>query len=149
MQFNKVAIASDHGGLEFKNELLAYLKDTGIGVVDIGPFKLDPEDDYPDYAHKLCHAILEEEGIAGILVCGTGIGMNIAANKVKGIRCAHCHDVTSARFSREHNDANVVALGARILGLLAAKDIIDMFLATPFNGGRHERRVKKIHAVEE
>lgn len=143
-----VAIGADHGGLGLKNVVAARLKEAGVAVRDFGtdsPASVD----YPDFAHAVCRAVIEggaERGIlvCGILVCGTGIGMSIAANRHPEIRCVLAHDVTTARLGREHNDGNVLALGGRILGEELAWDIVTTFLATPFDGGRHARRLAKL-----
>jgi ribose 5-phosphate isomerase B len=105
--------------------------------------------DYPDYAEKVCHGVLSHEVDLGIAICGTGVGISIACNKIKGIRCAHCSETYSAEFSRRHNDANVVAFGARVVGEEIAFQIADTFLKTPFEGGRHQRRVDKINKLDE
>lgn len=144
-----IYIGSDHAGFELKDELQAHLKAKGETVMDLGTFDAEKKVDYPDIAREVAEKVLENKGTSvGVLVCGTGIGVAIAANKVKGIRAAHVHDVTEARYSRLHNDANVVTLGQRTLGVETAKDIVDTFLATSFEGGRHTARVDKITAIE-
>jgi ribose 5-phosphate isomerase B len=122
------------------------LKELGIAFKDYGTFT-NESTDYPDWAHRACESISKGECDRGILVCGTGIGMSIVANKHKGIRAAACESTTSARLSRQHNNANVLALGGRVIGLESAKDIIRIFLSTSFEGGRHERRVNRIHEI--
>lgn len=143
MAAGPIAIASDHAGVELKAALIEELKSTGTPVLDLGTG--GPESvDYPDFADALARAVLEGKASRGVLVCGTGIGISMAANRHKGIRAAHCRDTTDARFARLHNDANVIALGARTTGIEVAKDCLRTFLATPFEGGRHQRRVDKL-----
>ncbi len=145
----KIAIASDHGGVHLKEHIKQYLVDQGIEVVDHGTFG-DESVDYPDFAEKLCKDITSGASGAerGILICGTGIGISMAANKCKGIRAALCADVYSAKMSREHNNANVLCMGERTTGVGLAEMITDTWLNTEFEGGRHERRVNKIMALE-
>jgi ribose 5-phosphate isomerase B len=138
-----IAIAADHAGFDLKKELVAVLKDRGLDVLDLGTHSPDRVD-YPDMAGRLVEALDAGRAPRGVLICGTGIGISIAANRHKGIRAAVCHDVTSARLARGHNDANVLALGARLLGLQVAIDCLDAFLTTPFEGGRHAGRVAKL-----
>lgn len=137
------AIASDHAGLELKRALIEELKKRGIEVRDFGTNTAD-SCDYPDFAHALCAAIERGESERGALVCGTGVGMSIAANRHAGIRAVVCSEPLSARMSRRHNDANVLCLGARVVGPDTAVDILESFLDAPFEGGRHQRRVAKI-----
>lgn len=141
-----IAIGSDHAGFEYKEKVKDFLASSGFTVSDVGTSS-NESTDYPDYAHKV--AELVGKGIAhrGILVCGTGIGMSIAANKHAGVRAAAVESVEGARLSRQHNDANVLAIGARLIPWERAKEIVDIFLSTPFEGGRHERRVNKIHSL--
>ncbi len=139
----KVAIASDHAGFALKRCLLAELEALGYAVRDMGPESEDRVD-YPDYGHALAVAVGDGEVPAGVLVCGSGIGMSIAANRHAGVRAALCHDGISARLSRQHNDANVLVLGGRLIGEETAKDCLRIFLNTPFEGGRHARRVEKL-----
>ncbi len=140
----KIAIGSDHGGFELKQMLAEHLKKEGYEVVDFG-CDSPASCDYPDIAHPLAKAVAAGECACGILVCGTGIGMCMAANKEPGIRAALCGDVYSAKLTREHNDANVLTLGARVVGPGLAEMIVDTFLATPFSGDeRHMRRIGKI-----
>lgn len=136
----KIIIASDHGGLELKNDIKEYLELSGYFVEDLGTNSFD-SCDYPVYADKLCQKILNKEFEKGILFCGTGIGMSIAANRNKGIRAACVSDTFSAKMSREHNNSNVLALGARVIGLGLAKDITSTWLKSDFYGERHQRRI--------
>lgn len=137
-----IAVASDHAGYSLKSILIEELGTLGHQVLDLGTN--GPESvDYPDFAHSLAATLADGRADRGILVCGTGIGISIAANRHAGVRAAVCHDETSARLTREHNDANVLALGARLIGEEVAKDCLRVFLTTPFAGGRHERRVAK------
>lgn len=142
------AIGSDHGGYELKQAVIAHLKERGVEFRDYGTFSTD-SCDYPDYGEAVARAVASGECERGIVVCGTGIGISIAANKVHGIRCALCGDCYSAEKSREHNDANMLALGGRVLGEGLALKIVDTFLDTEFAGGRHARRLAKIAAIEE
>ena len=144
----KLVIGSDHGGIHLKEVLKQHLAERGIEVSDAGTYT-EESCDYPDIAEKVCREITDGNAERGILVCGTGIGMSMAANKVRGIRAALCGDVFSATMSREHNNANVICLGERVLGPGLATCILDAWLDTEFAGGRHERRVNKIMAVEE
>ena len=141
MKIDKVFLASDHAGFELKNELKEAIKGLGYEVVDLGTNDKNSVD-YPDYAHLLASKL--EHNCYGVLVCGTGIGISIAANRHKNVRCALCHDEFTARLAREHNDANVIAFGARVIGAGVAISALETFLKTEFEGGRHERRVKKI-----
>ncbi len=143
-----VAIGADHGGLSLKNRLAAVLIEAGHQVLDFGTDE-PASVDYPDYAQAVCHAVIAQRAEFGILVCGTGIGMSIAANRFPGIRCGLVHDVTTARLTRAHNDANVLALGARVVGEEVALDILGAFLATPYEGGRHQRRLAKLNHIPE
>ncbi|AKJ53480.1 ribose 5-phosphate isomerase [Campylobacter lari] len=139
----KIYIASDHAGFVLKQEIINFLQEKNINFEDLGPFSED-RCDYPDYAHLLSSKI--DENSFGILVCGSGIGMSIAANRHKNIRCALCNEPLSAKLSREHNDANVLALGARLIGVDMAFEIISNFINTSFSGGRHCVRISKIEA---
>ena len=139
-----VALAADHGGFALKSQLIAHLQTLGHQVKDLGTDNAESSVDYPDYAAKLAEVIVAGTADCGILVCGTGIGMSIAANRWSGVRCALVHDVTTARLSREHNDANVLALGGRVTGVAVALDCVTAFLNTEFSGGRHARRVKQL-----
>ena len=142
-----VALGADHAGWELKEALKAWLFDQGHQVLDFGTHSPDPVD-YPDYAAQVAEAVAVAKVERGILVCGTGIGMAITANKVPGVRAATCSDLYTARMSREHNDANVLALGARITARDAAIEILDTWLSVPFAGGRHVRRVEKLADLE-
>ncbi|WP_078556157.1 ribose 5-phosphate isomerase B [Bacillus alkalicellulosilyticus] len=144
----KVAIGSDHGGINIKEELKALMDEMGISYEDVGCDCTDSVD-YPDYALPVAKKVVEKEVDRGILVCGTGIGMSIAANKVKGIRCALVHDTFSAKATREHNDTNILAMGERVIGPGLARDITKIWLETEFEGGRHATRVGKITNIEE
>ena len=140
----KIAIACDHGGYDLKTELSAWLTEQGHQVEDFGCFNRD-SCDYADFAGPAARAVAAGRCERGIVICTTGIGISMTANKVKGIRCALCGDPVSARLTREHNDANVLAMGAAIIGEMVALDIVDIFLDTPFSHGeRHQRRVDLI-----
>ena len=143
-----LVIASDHGGFALKQELMEHLRARGVEFEDIGTYTAD-SCDYPVYAEQAARGVAEGKYDRGILVCGTGIGMSLAANKVKGIRCAVLSDCFSAEMCRAHNDANMIALGGRVIGGELAKRLVDVFLDTPFMGGRHARRVDMIRALEE
>lgn len=143
----KVAIGCDHGGLNLKKEIKELLLSLGHEVEDFGTHSIE-SCDYPDIAVPVSRAVVEGKAERGILICGTGIGIGIAANKIAGIRAALCHDTFSARASREHNNANVLTLGERVIGIGLAKDIVTIWMATEFEGGRHGRRVEKIMALE-
>lgn len=138
-----VALAADHAGFELKNLLRDELKAQGYQVIDLGTNSSDSVD-YPDFGRKLAETVAGGQAQYGVVVCGTGIGISIAANRIPGCRAALVHDATSARLCREHNDANVLALGARLIGVETARDCLKTFLDTPFAGGRHERRVVKL-----
>lgn len=143
----KIAIGCDHGGLEHKNAIIAHLKERGFEVVNFGTDTLDSVD-YPDIAVKVCNAVVSHECERGILVCGTGIGMSIAANKIKGIRAAALSDHYSAKYTRLHNDANILCLGGRVIGIGTALELTDIFTDTDYEGGRHQKRLDKIAALE-
>ena len=143
-----IAIGSDHGGFELKGILIEYLKSEGYEYTDYGTYD-SASIDYPDIAHKVCTAVTSKDAELGILVCGTGIGMNMAANKHKGIRAAQCSDTFSAKMTRQHNDANVLTLGGRVIGPELAKEIVKEFLTNKFEGGRHQTRVDKMMAFED
>lgn len=136
----KIAIASDHAGVAYKKNLTEHLKERGFEPIDLGPFTEDSVD-YPVYADKVCRKITENECELGILICGTGIGMSIAANKHRHIRAALCADTESAKLTRNHNNANVLCMGARILPYETVVKITDAFLDSEFLGGRHQRRI--------
>lgn len=143
----KVIIGSDHAGFEVKQALIKELGGRGIEVLDAGCFSTDSVD-YPDIAFEAAKAVAEGRCDRGILVCGTGIGMSVCANKVDGVRCALCGDTLTAKLTRQHNDSNMLALGARITGIELIKAIVDTWLDTEFLGGRHERRIAKISEYE-
>jgi len=143
-----IYLGSDHAGVVLKKKIFDHLESKGINAIDLGVFDEVNKVDYPDVAREVGEKIVENEGTRGILVCGTGIGMSIAANKVKGIRAAVVHDVTTAKMAAQHNNANIIAMGERVVGEQVAKDMVDMWLETPFEGGRHENRVKKIMTIE-
>lgn len=140
MQDLKVVIGSDHGGFDYKEVIIDYLKSNNIEILDIGTFNKE-SCDYPVIAKEVAKKIVSGEFNRGILVCGTGIGMSIAANKVHGIRASLCGDTYSARMTRQHNDSNVLCLGERVIGENLMLDIVDIWLKTEFEGGRHQRRV--------
>ena len=142
-----VYIASDHAGFHLKDFLAEYLVGKGHEVHDLGPAS-DAGCDYPDSARLVTDALLQREDALGILICGTGIGISMAANKVKGIRAACCSDYFSAKFTRMHNDANALCMGGRVIGPGLAIELADVFLHTEFEGGRHQRRIDKISALE-
>ena len=141
-----IAIGCDHGGYELKQKILAHLRQRGLEYRDFG-CDSTASVDYPVYGKAVAHAVASGECEKGIVICSTGIGISIAANKVKGIRCAHCTDSLSAEMTRRHNDANVLALGAGITGPNLAKRIVEVFLITEFEGGRHARRVGQLDRV--
>lgn len=143
----RIAIGSDHAGFDLKSELIAYLEGAGHTVEDMGTSGR-ASCDYPDFARAVAEAVAAGRHDRGILICGTGIGMSIAANKVRGIRCALVHDVFSARATREHNDSNVLAMGERIIGPGLAREIVRTWLTTEYAGGRHQRRIDKIARME-
>lgn len=145
----KIAIGADHAGFRLKDDVIAYLKEAGHDVEDFGCHCADSID-YPDYALPVCEQVASGEADRGILICGTGIGMTIAANKVPGIRCALVHDLFSAKATREHNDSNVLAMGERVIGPGVALEIIKIWLDTPFSEGpRHANRIRKIKEMED
>lgn len=143
----KIGIGNDHSAVEMKNEIVAFLEEQGHQVVNYGT-DTSQSCDYPVYGEKVARAVVDKEVELGILICGTGIGISLAANKVKGIRCAVCSDPCSARLSREHNDANMLAFGARIVGVELAKMIVAQWLEASFLGGRHKTRVDMIMDIE-
>lgn len=143
----KIIIGCDHGGFELKNEIIAHLEKKGIKVTDVGTYSTD-SCNYPDYARKVCERIQSGEFERGILVCGTGIGISIAANKHNGIRAACCSDTFSARMTRMHNNANVLCMGGRVVGPGLACDMVDLFVDTEFEGGRHQARVDLLTDIE-
>ncbi|MDD8048630.1 MAG: ribose 5-phosphate isomerase B [Thomasclavelia sp.] len=144
----KIAVACDHGGFRLKNVIIEDLKKNGYEVEDFGTYSED-SCDYPDYAGKAAKAVASGECEKGVVVCGTGIGVSITANKVKGIRCALTHDVFSAKATKAHNDANMIAMGQRVIGEGLALEILHAYLETEYEGGRHEQRIKKMMAYED
>jgi len=147
MKDSKITIGSDHAGYELKLKVIAHLKERGIEAIDVGTYSTD-SCDYPDFAHAVCKNVQDGVTELGILVCGTGIGMSMAANKHKGIRAAACSDTFSARLTRMHNDANVLCFGERVVGMGLACDLVDNFIDAEFEGGKHARRVDMITAIE-
>jgi ribose 5-phosphate isomerase B len=143
----RIALGSDHAGFELKEDLRAYLAGQKIDVLDLGTHSEDSVD-YPDLAVKVAEKVARGEVERGLLICGTGIGMSIVANRFAGVRAALCHDLYTARVSREHNNANILALGGRLIGKGLAREILKVWLETEFQGGRHERRLDKIAALE-
>ncbi|GAA0177749.1 ribose 5-phosphate isomerase B [Clostridium sediminicola] len=143
----KIALGSDHGGYSLKLEVMKHLESKGIEFKDFGTYT-EESCDYPDYAENVALEVASKNYDFGILICGTGIGISISANKVPGIRAALCHNTFSAHATREHNNANILAMGERIVGPGLALDIVDTFLNSKFEGGRHERRVNKISEIE-
>ena len=139
----RIAIVSDHAAFEMKAQLVEHLEARGFDVLDLGTTSTDSVD-YPDYGYRIARAISEGEVERGVALCGSGIGISIAVNRHPACRCALVSDGLSARLAREHNDANVLAMGARIVGIETARDCLDQFLATPFAGGRHQRRIDKL-----
>ena len=144
----KIAIGSDHGGYQLKELIKKHLQDKGFDIKDFGTDSIESTD-YPDFAEAVGKAVASKEIEKGILVCGTGIGISIAANKVPGVRCGSVSDCFSARATRQHNDANIIALGSRVVGPGLALDIVDTWLNSEFEGGRHQRRIDKITYIEE
>ena len=144
MAFKSIAIAADHAGFDLKAKLADELKSAGYRVLDLGTDNGTTSVDYPDFGKAVAEAVVAGKADAGVIVCGTGIGISIAANRHPGIRAALCHDVTMARLCREHNDANVLALGARLIGEAVARDCLQAFLTTDFAGERHVRRIEKL-----
>lgn len=143
----KIALGCDHGGLEHKNAIGEFLKESGHEVVDFGIYE-QVSVDYPDIAKKVCESIIKGETERGILVCGTGIGMSIAANKYKGIRAAACSEHFSAKYTRLHNNSNILCLGGRVVGVGTAIELAELFVNTEFEGGRHQNRIDKIAEIE-
>lgn len=144
----KIGIGCDHGGVILKNAVIKAVTELGYEYNDYGTLGFDSVD-YPDFAEKVCLAVLDGEVDKGVLLCGTGIGISIAANKFKGIRCAHVTDVFQAQMSAEHNNANIIALGGRLTDEATATQIVKVFLTTLFLGGRHQNRISKISAIED
>lgn len=148
MNIKKITVGCDHAACELKAQVIEHLRARGIEVIDVGTHSSD-SCNYPDYAHALCKNIQDGVTELGILICGTGIGMSMAANKHKGIRAAVCSDTFSARLTRQHNDANVLCFGARVVGMGLAFDLVDNFIDADFEGGKHQVRVDMITAIEE
>ena len=145
----RVGIATDHGGFALKEELIAKLDAAGHQVVDFGAHSLNPYDDYPDFVVPLAEAVVSGKVDRGVAICGSGVGASVCANKVPGVRAALCNDLFTARLSREHNDANVLSMGGRIVAFGLADEILTLWLATPFAGGRHQRRIDQITEAEQ
>jgi ribose 5-phosphate isomerase B len=143
-----IVIASDHAGVELKARLVAAARAAGHEITDLGPADTGSVD-YPDFAHRVAAAVAAGEAGRGVLICGTGIGMSMTANRHPGVRAALCHDAFTAEMARRHNDANVLCLGARVTGTGVAEQVLTVFLATGFEGGRHQRRVARIECAEE
>ena len=141
--FNKICIASDHAGFKLKESIKDYLINNNVSIIDLGPMD-ENSVDYPDYAKRLSNRIKSKKSSMGILVCGSGTGMAMSANKIKGIRAAVCYNLTSTRLSRQHNNANIISLGSRLTKKNTALKLVSTFLKTKFEGGRHLRRIKKI-----
>jgi ribose 5-phosphate isomerase B len=143
-----IVIASDHAGVELKAALFEIVRSSGRDIRDLGPSETTSVD-YPDFAHRVARAVAGGEADAGILICGTGIGMSMSANRHRGVRAALCHDAFTAEMSRRHNDTNVLCLGARVTGVGVAEQMVRIFLDTAFEGGRHQRRIEKIEIERE
>jgi ribose 5-phosphate isomerase B len=144
----RIAVGADHAGFPLKEPVVQWLMDAGYDVQDVGTFDGSVSVDYPDFAAKVAQAVASGQAQYGLLFCGTGLGMAIAANKVRGVRAVTCHDVVSARFAREHNDANVLTMGGRLAAAPLALEVVGTFLQTAFAGGRHQRRVEEIADLE-
>lgn len=147
MNIKKITVGSDHAGYALKQTVIAHLKELGIEVIDVGTDSTQ-SCDYPAFAHLVCKNVQDGVTSLGILICGTGIGMSMAANKHRGIRAAACSDTFSARLTRQHNDANVLCFGERVVGAGVACDLVDAFIGAEFEGGKHARRVEMINAIE-
>jgi ribose 5-phosphate isomerase B len=143
----KLAIASDHAGFELKESIVAFLKDKGVALEDFGPKNSDRVD-YPDYGISIAKAIQENKVERGILICGTGVGMSIVVNRFPGIRGTLCSDLYTTKMCREHNDSNILIMGGRVIGKGLAEEIVSMWLNTPFEGGRHQKRLDKIEDID-
>lgn len=143
----RIAVGSDHAGFKMKQEIIDYLKGKNIEVIDVGTYS-EESVDYPDIAQKVAKTVLDLNCFS-VLICGTGIGMSITANKFKGIRCALCYNEYVAEYARRHNDANIIAFGGRTMDIVEVKKMLNIFIKTPFEGGRHERRLNKIKKMEE
>lgn len=147
MKIEKIVLGADHAGIDLKNSIMEYLNEKGYKTEDVGTFTKD-SCDYPVFAEKACNVVIEGKADLAILCCGTGIGMSMAANKIKGIRAACCSDTFSARYTRAHNDANVLCMGARVVGAGLACELVDAFVTTEFEGGKHLRRINLIADLE-
>ena len=143
----KIAIGNDHAALEMKEEIKMYLEENGIEVIDCGTYTTE-RCDYPMYGEVVANKVVGKEVDLGVLICGTGVGISLAANAVKGARACVCSEPYTARLSRQHNDTNIIAFGARVIGIETAKMIIDEWLAAEFEGGRHQNRIDMIHAIK-
>lgn len=148
MNIEKIIIGCDHGALNLKKAIISHLEAKGIAVEDVGTYTTD-SCNYPDYADRVCKKLQDGTYPLGILVCGTGIGMSMAANKHPGIRAAACENTFSARMTRMHNNANILCMGERVIGAGLACDMVDLFISTDFEGGRHEARVAMLDALDE
>ena len=145
----KIAVAADHNGYDLKNLIFSLMNDAGHEVTDVGPHEVDPLDDYPDYAKPLAEGVSTGKYDRGIMICGSGVGASVAANKVKGVRAAVCHDIYSAHQGVEHDDMNVLCLGSRIVGLEVAKELVKAFLTAEYtHEERHQRRLEKVISME-
>lgn len=147
MKTTKITVGCDHAAVDLKKKVIAHLEERGVAVIDVGTHTSD-SCDYPDFARLVCKNVQDGVTELGILICGTGIGMSMAANKHRGIRAACCSDTFSARLTRMHNNANVLCFGERVVGMGLACDLVDAFIDTDFEGGKHQRRVEKIMAIE-
>ena len=146
----RVALGADHAGFPMKTELLPWLQGQGYQVADLGAHAIDPADDYPDIAEAVAQAVVSDQAARGIVICGSGVGACVAANKVPGVRACLCHDIYSAHQGVEHDDMNLLCLGARVIGVELAKDLADAFLKARFTGEeRHRRRLEKVAAIED
>ena len=146
--FSRIAVGSDHAGFQLKNQLIQWLSDQGLTPIDCGGYS-EESVDYPNIAEATCEKVLSKEADCALLICGTGIGISIAENKIDGIRAALCTDCFSTKYTRLHNDANVICFGARVIAGGLAEELLSIFLKTPFEGGRHQRRVDLITALEQ
>ena len=145
----KIALGTDHAGFELKNQIAMFIEQLGAEVTDLGAYAIDPDDDYPDFALAVARAVAEGRVDKGVLVCGSGVGASIAANKVVGVRAAMCHDTYSAHQGVEHDDMNVLCVGARVVGVELARELVRSFLNASFSGEpRHQRRLDKVKAIE-
>lgn len=148
MHNRKIAVGSDHAAVGFKQALVSWLEEHGFDVKDCGSFSADTPVDYPDIADLVCRQVVSGECEKGVLICGTGIGMNIAANKHAGIRAAVCSDYYSTKYTRLHNDTNIACFGARTMGVELAKELLNVFVSTGFEGGRHQLRIDKLNQLD-